>query len=943
MFKRESGDQTLMRDARSATRAALLVLLAVASECAAQGSPACGAGDPGAVLARALRLEQQGARSAATSCYRAALAALPPGDRVRRINARSGLARLAEAQGALEEARTQLSSALSEAEADPSLDSNRAADVLDQLGWVEYQLGRYPDAERTLQRALSTYERMLGPYPIEVTKVLNELGAVYRERGDYDRAEGVLTQALANLDRADADDRAQRAAVYNNLAGVAYDRNDYQRAIELYRRAASLFEELYGESRIEVARAVNNLGLLYYEVGEYEHAQSQLERALRLNTRLQGAQSAAVGDTLSNLAEVEAARGDQRSARSYFARAERVLSQSLGRSHPQVATVLLNWGITLADAGDEAGARPVLERALAIRTRASGADSKPVAETLNALGPVWNALGERRKAAGAARRALAIAATVDEQELTWSTYRAYARVLANQGQLSDAAFYGKYAVNVLQAMRNDLALRGKQLPASVLLRRQSAYRELADVLISLGRLTDAQQVIAMLKEEEFFGFAGLARVAPGSPVRAGFSADEGREADRLDAAVLALRTSAREDRAESDKESGERPAATRYRRERATFEKVVRSVDDALAPTTRDRASSTSPHADTHVDAHTAALTYLLTADHVRLIVQVGGAFETYSLAVAPTALNKMIVDFRQALQNPESDPLPAAQELYHALLQPAEARLAGAPVEALQLVLDGPLRYLPFGALHDGHRFLVERFRIGLRTSLELARQPDVAREQERLAGFGAARAVEGFPALPRVQNELDNIVRTDRGDSHGFIRGVVALDQDFTSEQLRRTLEEGYPLVHIASHLVVRPGRLSESYLVLGDGSRLTLEQMKTGALSFRDVRLLTLSACSTAVGESDATGAEFEGFGVLAGRLGAHQVLATLWSVADNNTAALMTSFYRLRQQGQSTVAALAQAQRTMLNAGDRHGPYSHPHYWAPLVVFLNDRAS
>jgi CHAT domain-containing protein/Tfp pilus assembly protein PilF len=921
------------------------VLLAIGSARAAQSPPICDARvDPGVALEQAQRLAEQGERDAATSCYRRALAAPPARDLTRRVEARSGLARLAEDRGAFEEARTLLQAALPEAEADRGPGAERTADVRDQLGWIEFRMGRYPDAERELQRARSIYERVLGPNHAKVTQVLSELGAVYRERGDYDRSESVLTQALANLDRGDADDRSLRAGVYNNLAGVAYYRNDYRRAIELYRNSASLYEQLYGESRIEVARAANNLGLTYFEVGDYDLARRQLERALQLKTALQGPQSAAVGGTLSNLGELEAASGDRDRALSYFARAEKVLSQSLGRDHPQVATVLMNWGIVLADGADAVGAKPLLERALAIRTKAFGADSKHVAEILNSLGPVWSLLGDRRRAADAARSALAIAATADEQELAWKAYEAYARILVQAGRLRAGAFYGKHAVNALQAMRADLASLGKRVPASFLLRRESAYRELADVLITLGRLTEAEQVIAMLKEEEFFAFTGLASAPGDSSLRIGFSTDEARQADRLDAAVLALSASAQRGPAEPSGHALDPLRSTRYQRERTRYDALVRSVDDTFArakpgPT----PSSPSLVPNPALTARSAVLTYLMAPDRVRLIAQVGSSLETRSLAITTAALNKMVFEFRQALQDPGSDPLPLAQRLYGALVLPVQSSLSAAEVEALELVLDGALRYLPYGALHDGHGFLLERYRIGLRTSLGLMREEPLSPELERLAGFGVSRAVGGFPALPRVRTELESIVHSDRADSRGFIRGVVALDEEFTTERISRTLEQRYPLVHIASHFVVRPGRLSESYLLLGDGSRLTLEQMKGGALSFRDVRLLTLSACSTAVGEPDSTGAEFESFSVLAGRLGAHEVLSTLWSVADNSASALMASFYRLRQQGGPTVSALTEAQRAMLNAGGRHGPYSHPYYWAPFVVFLNDRPS
>ena len=219
----------------------------------AEGAARCGARvDAGAALAQAQRSAEQGDSEAAISCYRRALTALPGRDLTGHVDARLGLARLLDERGAFEEASTQLKRALAEAEAAPGPDPERTAEVVNWLGWVEFELGRYSDAERDLRHAQSIYEGMPEPPGLKMTYVLAELGNVYREQRDYDRAESVLAQALAILDRPGADDRSRRAAIYNNLAGVAYYRGDYPRAIELYRNTYALLEALYGESRVEV-------------------------------------------------------------------------------------------------------------------------------------------------------------------------------------------------------------------------------------------------------------------------------------------------------------------------------------------------------------------------------------------------------------------------------------------------------------------------------------------------------------------------------------------------------------------------------------------------------------------------------------------------------------------------------------------------------------------
>lgn len=89
--------------------------------------------------------------------------------------------------------------------------------------------------------------------------------------------------------------------------------------------------------------------------------------------------------------------------------------------------------------------------------------------------------------------------------------------------------------------------------------------------------------------------------------------------------------------------------------------------------------------------------------------------------------------------------------------------------------------------------------------------------------------------------------------------------------------------------------------SNLLLGDGTKLTLEDIKNAPDDlFKGVELLTLSACETGVQkERESDGREIDGFAELAQRKGAKSVLASLWKVDDESTSQLMTQFYQTRQ--------------------------------------------
>jgi CHAT domain-containing protein len=91
-----------------------------------------------------------------------------------------------------------------------------------------------------------------------------------------------------------------------------------------------------------------------------------------------------------------------------------------------------------------------------------------------------------------------------------------------------------------------------------------------------------------------------------------------------------------------------------------------------------------------------------------------------------------------------------------------------------------------------------------------------------------------------------------------------------------------------------------------------------------------MVVLSACRTGVGEP----VKGEGLvGLTRGFMyaGAARVVATLWNVNDEATAALMKRFYNLMlQKKMPPAAALRRAQLDMMAAG------KDPFYWAGFVL-------
>jgi CHAT domain-containing protein len=365
----------------------------------------------------------------------------------------------------------------------------------------------------------------------------------------------------------------------------------------------------------------------------------------------------------------------------------------------------------------------------------------------------------------------------------------------------------------------------------------------------------------------------------------------------------------------------------------------------------------------------TVALYTLVGDDQYRVILTTADVQKGFAYPIKAADLNRKILAFRDVLQNPTRDPLPLAQELYQILVAPLAKDLKAAKAETLMWSLDGVLRYVPMAALHDGDKYLVERWRNVVFTPASQTRLKDDVSRNWKALGLGVTRSFgEKIPALPGVAEEMRGIIKVE-GTSSGVLPGTIKLDEQFTQEAMLTGLRQRPPVVHVASHFQFKPGNETDSALLLGDGQFLSLAQIKALPNVFSGVELLTLSACNTATSGSGATGKEVEGFGVLAQRQGAKAVVASLWPVADRTTKNLMQEFYKLREAKASTTKAEAmrQAQIKLLRGElqvtgetlaareitherdktanqplfkvDAKAPYAHPYYWAPFILIGN----
>ncbi|HEV2742693.1 MAG TPA: CHAT domain-containing protein [Rubrobacter sp.] len=251
---------------------------------------------------------------------------------------------------------------------------------------------------------------------------------------------------------------------------------------------------------------------------------------------------------------------------------------------------------------------------------------------------------------------------------------------------------------------------------------------------------------------------------------------------------------------------------------------------------------------------------------------------------------------------------------LYDGLVAPVEPLLGGAggPPE-LAIVPHGPLHRVPFHALFDGRRYLIERFEVSYAPS---ARVYALCQAREAPGRGGATVLGVEDPLIPAAEAEAREVAGRLPGSRLRF-------GEEATVGALRGAAGSG--ALHLACHGLFRSGNPMFSALKLHDGWMTAADVMGLDLPG----ALVTLSACES--GRSGVTGGD-EILGLTRAFLGtgAATLVVSLWLVQDDTTAELMGDWYGRLGDGERPAAALRAAQ---LEVKDRH---DHPYYWAPFVL-------
>lgn len=781
-------------------------------------------------------------------------------------------------------------------------DEKDRAIVHNNLALAYRQMGELAQAIAHWEKAIQIYQALPdAENRKQIAGLLTEQAQTYNDLGQHPRAITLLESAIELTTK--YPDPLTQAAAQGALGNAHWSLGNYDQALSAHKRSLKIARELNNTSFI--ATALNNLGNVYMSQAtrySYQAQVAELEGDIEQTTRLtQEAiqdwtqartffeQSLQTAQALESLTEIKAlmnlnrwvisrhlANVSNNSAQPLSSADQEFLQTNWQRVREllvripdsrQKAYTLINLAESFQRIESEASTQEsiqLLSQAMMVAQKIG--DAKAQSFALGSLGQLYESAGDYSTAMELTRQAEFRAQQIQSSDSLYRWQWQAGRMLKARGATTQAISAYEQAIVTLQNIRGDL-VTNKELQLDFREQVEPVYRELIDLLLnaSSGDLSDPNSQVAASPLKKVIDIVELLKLA-----------------------------------------------------------ELENFFGDECVQVAKDKAQNEKGLAD----ANAAVIYSIILNDRAEMILRSpDGSLKNYPVPISKEDMEAEIEQLRYFLELRTTEQyIFQAKEIYNLLIRPLEADLALMQPKTLVFINDGVLRQIPMSALHDGQKFLIEKYPIAITPSLSLTTSQPLDHNHLSVLSMGLTVARPPFSALTNVKAELNAVEE--------ILGGTELIDQEFTFSNLQAKLRrKNFPVVHMATH--GKFGVDSQSTFLLGYDQQISIEELDNLLRSRgrrEAVKLLTLSACQTATGNNRSA----LGIAGVAVRAGVESALATLWYINDEATVPLIAEFYsQLSQPDITRAEALRQAQLQMISNVN----YNHPAVWSPFILIGN----
>jgi CHAT domain-containing protein/Tfp pilus assembly protein PilF len=822
----------------------------------------------------------------------------------------------------------------------------QTADLHNRLGKLYYLTSQFAPAEAQFRHSLRIRDAKLGPNHLLVAESLNNLAIQFKEQGRYAEAEAPLRRSLAIQERATPDEPPVADAL-DNLAFLLQRLDRNAEATRLFTRALEIRRSKRGKQHVETAQSLRNIAEQLEHDGKVDDARKHYEESLRIWEATVGPTHRKVAIGLQDLATLHLRQGRPDDAIPLLERSLKIQRGNGGKEDPEVfiggLLEKLAWAHgcrgdwpRAAASMDEAQriylrfvnyslpAQPEAEQLTFLRTRfqrtlhralslglSAGTDP-----ALAAQSAAWVLNGK-----GVAHQALAERALLDRDRKDPATRQLAVQLDAVRAEQSRLMYQARSQEPQAARARRLAELAGKEEDLIKQLGERRGRARKGDTWVSLDSVRKALPEDAVLIEVARFArlsFKPGDRAAADEWYAAWIIPAAGKgdvrvvelgPAEEIDDAVWALRLALQKGLA-SVARMGEAKAEKQLLGPlEALSRRVVQPLLKHAGPA---RRWVISPDGELWLVPWAALRLgdgrYVVEGHEVRYAVS-GRDLVARPSAAKPTA--------PLVLADPDFD------------LKPTPVKVAAGPKSARPGLRSGALGDTRWERLPGT---AAEARAIGKALQRLAGTKPRI------LTGARATESAFKASTSPRVL-----VLST-----HGFFledqagppveqvagtgwRGIVRVDQPVRRPRVKApTGPLQNPLLRCG--LVLAGANHPAEASGADDG---VLTGLEIAAADLRGTELVVLSACETGLGQVHQ-GEGVSGLRQAFQLAGARAVAATLWKVADRETAQLVGAFFDQLARKRPPVEALRAAQLAMIRERRRENGAAHPYYWAAFTV-------
>lgn len=254
---------------------------------------------------------------------------------------------------------------------------------------------------------------------------------------------------------------------------------------------------------------------------------------------------------------------------------------------------------------------------------------------------------------------------------------------------------------------------------------------------------------------------------------------------------------------------------------------------------------------------------------------------------------------------------------LYQKLISPIEYLLK--KDNEIIFRASGLLSRIPFAALFDGDRFLIDKYTIRYKSFSQKTKAASNFEKRTALV-CGFTGKYDAHEPLIGVQEELKAIENI-------FFKCTMQLDDGFSLDSFCSAMKNQPDVIHFATHFNFNSVYPGSSSLVFGDGISYPLYMLFKECINWKKVGLVFMSTCESGISEEGISDNSLSVQDIFLSR-GVRYYIGTSWPIFDLSSVMFSKYFYQNFFSESSPSVALQLSQLQM-----RDNPlYTHPIHWA-----------